>query len=252
MSALYGVYASEGKIDVGKTLAELTVDDKQRLTGAEKQASILDLLRARSGVYHPAAYESPAAQAARPLRRSHAPGSFFYYNNWDFNTLGGIFEKVTREKIFEALERRIAQPIGMQDFKATDGQYSLEPESDFAAYDFAMTARDMARFGHLYLRNGQWEGQPVVPSGWVTRSTTAYSTGLGSDYPFDGYGFLWWVSDYGYLALGNGGHAIAVIPSKDLVVVHRVDNDERQNVVLYHDVDTMIRMIVAAAPKPAM
>jgi len=247
LSAVYGICAAEGKIDLGKTLAELEIDDKSPLTATERQATIADLLKARSGVYHPAAYETPAMRAARPRRGSHAPGEFFYYNNWDFNALGGIFERLTEEKIFEAIERRIARPIGMQDFKAEDGKYTLGEESNYPAYDFQMTARDMARFGHLYLRNGSWEGRQVIPAGWVTRSTTAYSRAFGD---FNGYGFLWWVDAGGFSARGNGGHVIAVIPAKDLVVVHRVDNDSSSNQVSYRDIHTMIRMLEAAAPAP--
>ena len=55
----------------------------------------------------------------RPARGSHAPGTFRYYNNWDFNVLGTIFEKRTGLKIGEAFYQRIAKPIGMQDFSRT-------------------------------------------------------------------------------------------------------------------------------------
>lgn len=254
LSALYGIHVDEGHIDLSKTLDAMGVDDKEpSLTSIEKQATLLDLLRSRSGVYHPAAFESPAMKAERPPRGSHSPGEFYYYNNWDFNTLGGIFEKLTGSKIFEEFERRIAQPLGMQDYRAADGRYLAEPESIYPAYPFSMSARDMARFGYLYLRNGRWGDRQIVPAEWVSRSTTAYTQGLASDYdPYGGYGLLWWVGDYGYFALGHGGHVIAVIPSKDLVVVHRVDNDNRAeaNAVPYRDIDTMIRLIMNAAPSP--
>jgi hypothetical protein len=59
---------------------------------------------------------------------------------------------------------------------------------------------------------------------------------------------LWWISDFEYPALGYGGHVIAVIPSKDLVIVHRVDNDEPENAVSAKKFDTMIRMIMEASP----
>lgn len=246
LSALYGIQAAQGKIDLGKTIADLDIDDKQPLTASEKQASLIDLLRARSGVFHPAAYETPAMKAARPQRGSQRPGEFFYYNNWDFNTLGAIYEKLTGEKIFSAIEQRIAKPIGMQDFVAADGSYALSEESNYAAYDFRMTARDMARFGLLYLRNGVWTGRQVVPEAWVKRSTTAYSRPPGSG-DFGAYGLLWWVGSTGFEARGNGGHVIAVLPAKDLVVVHRVDNDREANVVSYRDIETLIRIVTAAA-----
>lgn len=251
LNALYGIHVAEGHIDLGKTLAELGIDDNApSLSEIEKQATVLDLLRSRSGVYHLVTRETPNMKAGRPPRFSQLPGAYHYCNNWDFNVLGTIFEKVTGANIFEEFERRIARPIGMQDFTARDGFYESGPESIHRQYMFSVSARDMARFGYLYLRQGRWGDKQVVPAAWVARSTTAYSGPVSSNaQPFVGYGFLWWTADWGYSALGADGHYIAVVPGKDLVIVHRVIYDPpREDVVPYRDVDTMIRMIIAAAP----
>jgi len=262
LSALYGIHVAEGRIDLGRTLAELGIDDEPPvLTSVERQATILDLLRARSGVYHDAARETPGMRSRRPLRGSHPPGSFFYYNNWDFNVLGAIFQKLTGANIFEDFNERIAKPIGMNDFVPGDGRFStalegksVGGESRYPNYIFSMTARDMARFGYLFLRNGKWGDRQVVPAGWVTRSTTSYSdldtfSAIGNQ---TGYGFLWWTEAWGYSAVGASGHIIAVIPKRDLVIVHRVAYDPPQeDVVSYRDIDTLVRMYIAAAPEPA-
>jgi hypothetical protein len=193
-----------------------------------------DLLKARSGVYHPALYETPGMAAARPARGSYAPGVFWYYNNWDFNALGTIFEQATRTSIYEAFKAQIADPLEMEDFRIEDATYFRGAESVHAAYPFRMTARDMARFGLLYLRGGQWRGQSIVPREWVEESTRAYSdTGQSG-----GYGYLWWVAPNGgphitsayfkgrvFSAQGAGGHYIVIVPYLDLVVVHRVNTD---------------------------
>jgi CubicO group peptidase (beta-lactamase class C family) len=243
---------AEGRIDLAKTLEDLSIDDKPpSLTTLEKQATVLDLLRARSGVYHDSAGNSPGQEAKRPRRGSHVPSEYFYYNNWDFNALGTIFEKLTGTKIFEEFERRIARPIGMQDFSSADGRYETSENSIHPVYIFSVSARDMARFGYLYLRKGRWRERQLVPEEWVRRSTTSYSSGDTNNLiaPFQGYGFLWWTTDWGYSALGLGGHVIAIVPDKDLVVVHRVaNNPPRTDSVPTWDVDTMIRMIIAAAP----
>ena len=71
LSAHYGIQVAEGRIDLGKTLEELGIDDRPpALTPMEKQATILDLLRARSGVYHTAARET-AGRRARALPERH-------------------------------------------------------------------------------------------------------------------------------------------------------------------------------------
>ena len=251
-SALYGIHVAEGHIDLGKTLDQLGIDDKPPLlTVQEKQATILDLLRARSGVYHPVGQETPYMLATQPRRGAYVPGEHFYYNNWDFNALGTIFEKLTGTKIFDEFEKRIANPIGMQDFTSADGHYAPRPDTIHRHYIFSVTARDMARFGYLYLRGGLWNGSQIVPADWIRRSTVPYSTGVTTDsIPFTGYGFLSVDHSLGHTALGVGGHVIAVVPSKDLVIVHRVNNTPpRTDAVPYGDVDTLVRMIIAAAPK---
>jgi len=109
LSALYGIHLAEDRIDLGKTLGQLGIDDHAPgLTAIEKQATILDLLRSRSGVYHETNSETKSARAGRPARGSHPPGSFFYYNNWDFNALGAIFQQVTA-RIFLKISRNGSQ-----------------------------------------------------------------------------------------------------------------------------------------------
>jgi CubicO group peptidase (beta-lactamase class C family) len=237
LSALYGIYVAEGVINVNATLEQLGIDDSpDPLTKGEKQARVVDLLRARSGVYHSVDFETESMMRERPARGSHTPGTYWYYNNWDFNVLGTIFEKTTRIKIGEAFYKRIAKPLGMQDFKPSDVFYFGGPASIHPTYHFEITARDMARFGLLYLRHGRWGNEQIVPEAWVELSIHAIEMAKSNGADVGGYEYLWWV-DYGgvhfpevalpgiYSARGSGAHYIFVIPTLDMVVVHRTDND---------------------------
>jgi CubicO group peptidase (beta-lactamase class C family) len=237
LSALYGIYSAEGVIDINQTLEQLGIDDSpDPLTKEEKQARVVDLLRARSGVYHPVDFETESMQKSRPARGSHPPGTFWYYNNWDFNVLGTIFEKKTGMKIGDAFYQRIARPIGMEDFQPSDVFYFGGPLSIHPAYHFEITARDMARFGLLYLRLGRWNGKQIVPQAWIEKSSHANEMVKYEGADNGGYEYLWWV-DYGgvhfpevslpgiYSARGNGAHYIFIIPTLDMVIVHRTDND---------------------------
>jgi CubicO group peptidase (beta-lactamase class C family) len=237
ISALYGIYSADGVIDVNKTLEQLGVDDApDPLTKAERQARVVDLLRARSGVYHPVDFETEYQKQTRPARGSHAPGTFWFYNNWDYNALGTIFEKESGLKIGDAFYRRIAGRIGMQDFKPDDVFYLDGPISIHAAFQFEITARDLARFGLLYLRRGRWNNVQIVPEAWVNKSTHASEMVKFHDVETGGYEYLWWV-EYGgvhlpegslpgmYSARGAGGHYLLVVPSLDLIIVNRVNND---------------------------
>jgi len=252
LSALVGIAVGEGRIELGATLAQLKIDDRPpSLTEGEKQATIRDLLMARSGIYHAAASETAAMKRNRPARGAHAPGSFFFYNNWDFNTLGAIYRQATGEDIFASFATRIAQPIGMEDFSAADGRYLFDKASDIPAYQFRLSARDMARFGLLFLQQGQWLGRKIVPADWVRQSTTAYSR---SERGRQGYGYMWWVlptdvwGEGAAYAAGFGGQFIAYVPAKGLVVAQTVDLGDNERGVRTSDFLKLLRAIADAAP----
>ncbi len=222
LGALYGIAAAEGRIRLAATLGELGIDDvAPALTAGEKRATVADLLAARSGVYHVAAYETAAQKRTRPERGSHPPGSFWFYNNWDFNALGTIYRQQTGEDIFESFARRIARPVGMRDFSARDGRYVADARSRHPAYVFSLSARDMLRFGEMVLAGGAWQGRQVVPRDWLAESLTARSRTARGDL---GYGYLWWVLDPATFgpgagfAAGYGGQFIAAVPRHGLVV----------------------------------
>ena len=255
LSALYGIHVHEGRIQLSKTLADLGIDDQSPLTAVEKRATVADLLKARSGVYHPALAETPNMALARPARGSYPPGVFWYYNNWDFNVLGTILEQTTKRSIFEEFKARIADALEMEDFRLEDGIHFSGPASVHAASPFRMTARDMARFGLLYLRGGQWRGRSIVPREWVEESTRAFSD-IGQS---GGYGYLWWVAPNGgphftsayfngrvFSAQGFGGHYIVVVPYLDLVVVHRVNTDMQGRFVTGSQFGRLMQLILDA------
>jgi CubicO group peptidase (beta-lactamase class C family) len=177
LSALIGIAVDEHKIDLNATMGSLGIDDNApSLSSTEKTATVADLLKARSGIYHPALYETPGMARLRPARDSHPPGTFWYYNNWDFNALGTIYERVTGDGIFTALQDKIARPIEMQDYQPGDGEYFKGTASEHPAYPIRMSARDLARFALLYLHDGRWKDRQIVPSAWVRESTQSYSS----------------------------------------------------------------------------
>ena len=247
LCALYGIYVKRGLIDLDKSLDELGIDDiPPDLTSIEKQATVRDLLMSRSGVYHEAAAEAQVMIRTRPERGSHAPGTFFYYNNWDFNVLGTIFEKQTGKKIFEAFKEEIADPIGMQDFLLSDCRYQYEgKKSKHPAYHFRMTARDMTRFGLLYQNKGKYGDLQIIPSEWIAESTTSYSI---NNLDGDGYGYMWSIIPEeaglgnGFYHTGTGVHLLAVLPDTKLVLVHRVDTDKNFDIT-WNEIRQLMYMI---------
>jgi CubicO group peptidase (beta-lactamase class C family) len=247
LSLLMGIHADRGQVDLDKTLADLGIDDKARLTATEKQATVRQLLQARSGVYLPSAYETREMADARPARGSFPPGVHWYYNNWDFNALGSIFKVCTGQDVFQALRDDLAQPLHFQDFDlARDTRFWFEPSSVHPAYIMHLSARDLARVGLLMARGGSWNGQQIVSRAWVAESTRAYA---GTGQPGRGYGYLWWVGpDSGsFSAHGHRGQILLVNPGRDLVIVHLVDTDDSsRRRVKGAQLSALIELILAA------
>jgi CubicO group peptidase (beta-lactamase class C family) len=252
LNSLVGIAVEEGRIDTTSTLAELGIQDiEPRLTENELNARVADLLKSRSGVYHHAAGVSEGMLAGMPGRGAHGPGAFYYYNNWDFNTLGAILEQATGRSIYELFHKQIAVPLGMHDYRGsyvsinageegvdipdTDGFYQYEPgKSSYPAYHFRMSARDLAIYGQLYLDHGTWQGEQLIPRAWIDASTQPYSV-YNPQYGL-AYGMLWRVLVPGpdtrrnsFLHTGVGIHMLGIYPDLDMVVVHRVDTENRDD-----------------------
>lgn len=113
----------------------------------------------------------------------------------------------------------------------TDGFYQFEKDkSKHPAYHFRMSAHDLALYGTLYLNNGKWNGQQIIPSDWIQASTRSYS--VTNSYMDFGYGVLWNVinknekrTSKSFYLTGVGIHMLAVYPASKLVFVHRVDTE---------------------------
>ena len=260
LSALYGIHAARGEIDLQATLEQLGIGDKQGLSEREKTATVQQLLQARSGVYHGAAYETAAMAAARPPRGSHAPGTFWYYNNWDFNALGTIFRQRTGRDVFEALASDLAAPLQFEDFNpAANTHWQKEAVSDHPAYVIDLSARDLARFGLLMARDGRWGERQIVPAAWVAESTQPYSA---TPNRWLAYGYLWWLPQRAwpfwsrapgqlFFGSGNFGQLVIVDRARDLVVVHRTDGPRFwRRPVDDETVAPLLERILAAMPSP--
>ena len=240
VSMLYGRYVAARTVRLDATLASLGIDDIGGLLPVERTATLEDLLTARSGVYHPAANLGDASAMAPP-RGSVRPGAYFLYNNWDFNALGTILERVTGADLYDLMDRDLARPLGFQDWvRADQPKRNDTGASRHPAHHMVLSTRDMARLGYCMLRGGRWRDTQVIPEEWVARTTRLATPAaeVARTSPFDarlGYGYLWWVLDPdgtgsppgdawagAYTASGSYGQYITVLPAIDVVVAHKV------------------------------
>lgn len=242
LSMMYGKYVKDGTINLDMTLEELQFDDIQGLLAIEKQATIRNLITARSGIYHPASNDGDNSAYAPP-RGSVQPGEYYLYNNWDFNAAGEIFEKLSKKNIYKAFEQDMALPIKMQDFEIEkQRKIGDTAKSEYLAYHFWISTRDMARLGLLMLNEGDWNGDQLIPADWVELTTSIFTPTSQFNPEFQrewnlAYGYMWWIwkddheiFDGSFYAAGARGQFLLVIPKLDMVISHKTKYAYRRRV----------------------
>lgn len=253
LNGVYGSYLQQQGLApdalLHSRLSDWQMDDApNKLNALEKQTQLQYLLQSRSGIYLPATAESDGMVANKPSRNSHPAGSFFYYNNWDFNAAGRIAETWSGKSIYRMFNEMIAQPIGMVDYQNTiatlhddqsidpqsalDGYYQYELEkSRFPAYHFRLSSYDLALYGQLFLNQGEWHGKQIISKEWIKRSTTPISI-INPEYGL-AYGMLWNVlvpdnadERPSFYHTGVDIHMLGIYPKHKLVMVHRVNTEQ--------------------------
>lgn len=139
------------------------------------------------------------------------PGSQWRYCNTNFFLVTSILEAATGRSTLEFARANLFEPLGISDVA-----WAAAPTGgNGGAAGLALSLRDWAKLGYLYLRGGEWDGVQVVPADWVTTSlTNQLSTPFGV-----GYGYGWWVFEgLGAMALGGAGQYVFVMPGLDIVL----------------------------------
>jgi CubicO group peptidase (beta-lactamase class C family) len=148
----------------------------------------------------------------------YEPGTFYAYNTGGSHLLGVITQQVVGEDLADYADRRLWQPLNISKPK-----WRRSPEGIVSGGSgVELTPRDVARFGLLSLRDGQWGDQSLVSPGWFPEATRFHIQGDSTG--FAGYGYQWWVVDYengfhAWFGLGFGSNYLYVVPALDLVIV---------------------------------
>jgi CubicO group peptidase (beta-lactamase class C family) len=150
----------------------------------------------------------------RKFSADHAPGSHFEYRSADTLLLGLLVERATGIPLSHYLERRIWGPAGMET-SATWSMDSARHNREKAFCCLQATARDLARFGQLYLDDGRRQDRAVVPSAWVHDSTVARVPETPRPY----FGWQWWVGDGDFWMDGIQGQYLYVNRRHRVVIV---------------------------------
>jgi len=153
-----------------------------------------------------------------------APGKAFRYNNFNPLLIGLVLERATGMHVAEYLQEKIWKPLGME----AGSSWSLDSlESGFEKMESGLNGRaiDFAKFGRLYLRRGEWNGQQIVPAAWVETSTRLDA--LSDPNPY--YQYFWWLNPNQpghFFAHGKLGQYIYIIPEQNLLIL-RFGRSER-------------------------
>jgi CubicO group peptidase (beta-lactamase class C family) len=247
VSALAGIALADGAIQsLDQPVVEWFPEFPELNTADRRRVTLAHVLGMTSGLEwnEEVPYTDPTNDEIRmtrdpqPLRYALSrafvddPGAQFDYNGGLTHVMAAVIERATETPIEHYVRTRLFEPLGVDTFEWV-GDLAGMPA---AASGLRMRARDLAKFGSLYLHGGRWKDRQVIPADWTERSTRRHfrferepgrdrRTGAAQGGEF-GYAYFWWYScfptDGGTIeartAVGNGQQRIFVLPGLDMVV----------------------------------
>jgi len=234
-SALAGLALEQGCLpSLDLKLIDYFPEYKDQITDPRKlEITIEDLLKMRSGYpweefnppYMSQLFSSPdwvPHMVDFPL--VYDPGTEFGYSNLGAHLAGVIVARACGTGLLVFAEEYLFEPIDAQ-----MGTWQYDPNNYyFGSGSLALTARNAAKFGLLYLNGGNYQDDQILPASWVEDSLNRYSNDiygeqLGSYFKHLGYGYFWWSAEVGdhhfNYAWGHGGNLIVILPDLDMVIV---------------------------------
>jgi CubicO group peptidase (beta-lactamase class C family) len=227
-SALVGIAIEQGYID-NVSVPMLSFFPDYNITNEDprrERITIEHLLTMRSGMF----WDETSVPFSSPLNGIYQinsgdgvefmlnsdmvaePGTLWHYNTGASHLLSAIVQVATGMTTLEFAEENLFGPLNI-----SPAYWSRDLAGWYkGGYDLRMTTLNMAKFGYLFLNNGTWDGNQIIPEEWVHSSTSTISD--LDDYT--GYGYQWWTTPEleMYSARGLYGQYIFVIPAQDIVV----------------------------------
>jgi CubicO group peptidase (beta-lactamase class C family) len=233
-SALTGIAINEGLYAIDDTVIDFFPGHTFDNMDAWKEAiTVQDLLMMRSGIpwdenTYPYGHilndvtamvgASDAVQFVLDKPMESEPGTDWNYNTGASHLLSAIITEESGGSTVAFADQHLFGPLGITTRVWATDQQGI----NWGGHDLYLRPRDMAKFGFLYLNDGTWENQQIVPSTWVATSTSALST----PYTDTGYGYQWWSTPSlgSYSARGYLGQFIFVFEEYDLIIVFTSNN----------------------------
>lgn len=238
LSALFGIAVEEGDI---KSIEQTVTEYVPELVGTGYDGvRIKDVLQMSSGVAFNEDYYDFNSDINRfgrtfalggsfddfaaSLKNEKEPGTFLHYVSIDTHVLGMVLRAATGREIADYFDDKLWSKIEPE----SSTYYIVDDENEpMVLGGLNMRTRDFARFGLLYLNNGKWKDEQVIPEAWVTASVTPDAPHLvpgerDNSYINLGYGYQWWIpenADQEFYAIGIYGQFIYVNQKANVVIV---------------------------------
>ncbi|AFC31418.1 putative beta-lactamase [Paenibacillus mucilaginosus 3016] len=169
----------------------------------------------------------------------HMPGRVSTYSNGDAHLLSAVLQQAVGMPLADYAQARLFGPLGITDYR-----WNADPQGiAIGAWAMALTPRDMAKLGWLYLKGGEWDGARLLPKKWVRESLQRRIVHHYKDGRKGGYGYYWWLKPLvpgltggdsskpspkleAFYAAGSGGQRIFVIPALELVAAFTAESPD--------------------------
>lgn len=245
-----GFAISEGLVKLDDKVMDLFPEDcPEQVDPNMQKVTVKDLLTMDVGVevdpFFTATKDTTVTweKAFLSLEVQHEPGTWYCYNNLASYMLSAIVQKVTGQKVVDYLQTRLFEPLHI-DAPHWDEHNGV----NVGAIGLYVKTEDMAKLGQLYLQNGKWNGEQLLPEGWVEEASAkhvpccpAYTrpdeiekngyTLENNDY-VQGYGYqLWRTRHNSYRADGYQGQFIMIFPELDALIITTAKVKENQDLL---------------------
>lgn len=245
VSTLVGIAVHDGDLALDDTLGDLLPAYADPMSAETASITLEQLLTMTAGLAADPVNADPAPEAgdwvgailrAGPER---PPGSGFAYSSVTSHLLSAILVEATGRPLLDYARAKLFDPLGIdtrpagqprmddgrrgyRQYRRADFAWPLDPQGINVGYGtLKLHPADLLKLGELYLAEGEWQGEQVVPVAWVraaTRPSVTADANVGAH-----YGYQWWVTEAGghpaYAAVGFGGQLVEVVPDLGLVVV---------------------------------
>ena len=232
-STAIGMAVSEGKLDIDQRVVEFFPDKTPHNASINlRQMRVRDLLTMSTG--HDSVPnvkdKEDWVKAFLETEVPNPPGTKFLYNTPATFMQSAILQRVTDDTLLNYLQPRLFAPLGIKKPK-----WETSPKGfSIGGYGLYLRTEDIAKFGQLYLQEGKWRGQQLIPASWVRVATSKHEendlapSGKNPDWR-EGYGFQFWRCRHGvYRGDGRAGQFCIVLPKYNAVVVMTAQSDNLQ------------------------